>query len=52
MGTRIIAEVLIGLLDADGESYRSVFPKWRPTLGDRPGLFEIVDLLKVAGVAG
>lgn len=52
VGTRIVAEVLIGLLDADPESYRSVFPKWRPTLGERPGLFEIVDLLKVAGAAG
>ncbi|HEX6469919.1 MAG TPA: heme peroxidase family protein [Streptosporangiaceae bacterium] len=52
VGTRIVAEVLIGLLDADPGSYRSVFPKWQPTLGDRPGMFQVADLLKVAGVVG
>lgn len=52
VGTRLVAEVLIGLLDADPESYRSVFPQWRPTLGERPGQFMVADLLKVAGVVG
>ena len=49
--TVIIAETLIGLLDADPNSYRSVFPEWRPTLG-RAGSFSLVDLLRIAGVAG
>jgi hypothetical protein len=52
VGTRLVAEVLVGLMDADPNSYRSVFPRWRPTLGDRPGKFEIADLLKIAGVVG
>ncbi|WP_069764396.1 heme peroxidase family protein [Streptomyces sp. LUP47B] len=52
VGSRIVAEVLIGLLDADPSSYRSVFPRWRPTLAETPGRFEIADLLYVAGVVG
>jgi hypothetical protein len=52
VGSRIVAEVLIGLMDADPASYRSVFPRWQPTLGEREGRFEIVDLLYVAGVIG
>ncbi|MGW0737008.1 peroxidase family protein [Streptomyces sp. NPDC002851] len=50
VGTRIVAEVLTGLIDADPNSYRSVFPRWQPTLGDRPDRFEIADLLHIAGV--
>jgi hypothetical protein len=49
VGSRIVAETLIGLLDADPNSYRAAFPRWRPTLGD--GTFTMVDLLRVAGVA-
>ncbi|MGH3121880.1 MAG: peroxidase family protein, partial [Streptosporangiaceae bacterium] len=49
-GTVIVAETLIGLLDADPSSYRSAFPEWRPTLG-RDGTFSLVDLLRIAGVA-
>ena len=48
VGSRIVAEVLLGLLDADPASYRSVYPAWRPTLGD--GDFGVVDLLRFAGV--
>lgn len=51
IGTRIVAETLIGLLDADPNSYRSAFPAWRPTLAPPRGTFGIVDLLRVAGVA-
>lgn len=50
VGTRIISEVLIGLMDADPSSYRSVFPRWEPSLGERPGRFEVADLLYFAGV--
>jgi Animal haem peroxidase len=50
VGTRIVAETLIGLLNADPGSYRAAYPHWQPTLGVY-GRFGIVDLLKVAGVA-
>lgn len=50
VGTRIVAETLIGLLDADPGSYRSAYPAWRPTLANGEGSFGIVDLLRVAGV--
>jgi len=52
VGTRIVAEVLIGLLDADPASYRSAYPDWRPTLADACGQFGPADLLRFAGVAG
>jgi hypothetical protein len=29
---RLVGEVLVGIVDADGESYRAVDPGWRPTL--------------------
>lgn len=51
VGTRIVAETLIGLIDADPGSYRSAFPAWRPTLTSGSGSFGIVDMLRVAGVA-
>ena len=50
VGSRIVAETLIGLLDADPNSYRSAAPQWRPTLTD--GHFGIVDLLRIAGAPG
>lgn len=50
VGTRIVAEVLIGLLDADPTSYRSAYPEWRPTLADGYGRFTPADLLRFAGV--
>lgn len=50
VGTRIVAEVLIGLLDADPASYRSMFPRWQPTLANAEGVFEMADLLRLAGV--
>ncbi len=50
-GARIVAEVFIGILDADGLSYRNMFPKWRPTLPSAvAGTFTIVDMLNLAGV--
>lgn len=50
VGSRIVAEVLIGLLDADPASYRSAYPRWEPTLGSPSGRFGVVDLLRFAGV--
>lgn len=49
-GSRIVAETLIGLLDADPGSYRSAFPAWRPTLS-QGATFTIADLLRFAGAA-
>jgi len=51
VGSRIVAETLIGLLNADPNSYRSAYPDWRPTLPGSAGGFGMADLLRVAGVA-
>jgi hypothetical protein len=44
-GGRIVAEVLIGILDADPESYRANEPDWTPTLPARGERFGLTDLL-------
>lgn len=50
-GARMVAEVFIGVIDADGMTYRNMFPKWTPTLPSaQPGTFKIADLLNLAGV--
>jgi hypothetical protein len=46
VGGRLVGEVLVGIVDADGESYRAVDPGWRPILhAARPGRFGMADLL-------
>lgn len=51
VGSRIVAEVFLGLLDGDSLSYRSAYPIWKPTLpSSTPGDFKIADLLSFAGV--
>jgi hypothetical protein len=45
VGGRLVAEVLLGLLDADPESYRALEPSWRPTLPARGERFTLLDLL-------
>jgi hypothetical protein len=50
VGGRIVAEVLIGLLQADEGSYLATQPRWRPTLPARSGTFRMTDLLTFAGV--
>ncbi|UVT20692.1 MAG: peroxidase [Nitrospira sp.] len=51
VGSRIVGEVFIGLLQADKDSYLSVNRNWKPTLPSATrGDFEITDLLKFAGV--
>jgi hypothetical protein len=51
VGARIVAEVMIGLLQQDPDSYLSNNPRWRPTLpGRAEGAFTMVDLLTFAGV--
>lgn len=46
VGSLIVGEVLLGIVDGDPESFRSVEPSWRPTLPSRGGgRFTIADLL-------
>jgi len=46
VGGRIVGEVLVGIIDADPESFRSVDPQWRPTLpGHHTGSFGLADIL-------
>ncbi|MCU7729550.1 heme peroxidase family protein [Actinoplanes sp. KI2] len=50
VGGRIVAEVLIGLVRADPDSYLSVDDGWRPTLPSAsPDRYTLVDLLAFAG---
>jgi hypothetical protein len=56
VGGRIVAEVFLGLIQGDGESYLSQDPDWQPSLPTidpaRTGdAFLIIDLLRFAGVA-
>jgi hypothetical protein len=47
VGSRIVSEVFIGLLEGDFESFRAKQPEWKPTLG-RNNDFGIADLLRLA----
>ena len=50
---RIVAEVFIGLLQLDPDSYFSVQPNWVPTLPTHDGTpesFRMIDFLTFAGV--
>ena len=52
VGGRIVGEVLVGIIDADPDSFRAVDPAWRPTLPARAGAFGLADILvPVAGDA-
>ncbi|ADO69268.1 peroxidase family protein [Stigmatella aurantiaca] len=50
VGARIVAEVLIGMLQGDRQSFLNANPDWKPELGNSKGQFFIEDLLKFAGV--
>ncbi len=55
VGGRIVAEVMLGLLELDPDSYLNGRPsRWQPTLADRRGVvtgdFRMVDFLTFAGV--
>jgi len=53
MGARIVAEVFIGLLQLDPDSYLSVQPSWVPTLPTHDGTpesFRMIDFLTFAEV--
>jgi len=46
VGGRIVAEVIVGIIRTDPESYLTNDPDWRPTLpSHEPGSFKIRDLL-------
>jgi hypothetical protein len=44
VGGRIVGEVLVGIVDRDPESFRSVEPAWQPFLGEG-GDFSLADVL-------
>jgi hypothetical protein len=53
VGARIVAEVFVGLLQLDPDSYLSVQPDWVPTLPTHDGTpqsFRMIDFLTFAGV--
>ena len=53
VGARMVAEVFIGLLQLDPDSYFSVQPGWVPTLPTHDGSpqsFRMIDFLTFAGV--
>ncbi len=53
VGGRIVAEVIIGLLQADRRSYLSMQPDWTPTLSsETDDDFRMTDFLTFAEVAG
>ena len=49
VGGRIVAEVLVGLVQGDRQSYLRQDPDWTPTYGSG-GTFTAADLLRTAGV--
>ena len=44
VGGRLVGEVLVGIIDADPASFRSVDPEWQPTLPGRRGSFGLADI--------
>jgi hypothetical protein len=51
VGGRIVAEVLLGLIDNDPKSYRRALTEWSPELpSETAGQFTMADLLQFAGV--
>jgi hypothetical protein len=50
VGGRIVAEVLIGLIQSDPSSYLVQKPGWRPTLTSAGSSFRMKDFLTFAGV--
>jgi hypothetical protein len=53
VGGRIVGEVLVGIIDADPESYRAADRAWRPTLPSATSdTYGIVDLLRAPALAG
>jgi hypothetical protein len=51
IGGRIVAEVIVGLIEGDPSSYLSLEPDWTPSYGSND-TFVMTDLLNAAGVVG
>jgi hypothetical protein len=51
VGGRIVAEVLLGLLDSDPLSFLSVQPNWTPELAEDDGQFTMAHLIRFADPA-
>ena len=51
VGGRIVAEVFIGLLQLDPDSFLNSPSEFTPSLGAVPGRFQMTDFLTFAGVA-
>jgi hypothetical protein len=50
VGSRILSEVFVGMLELDNFSFLASNPQWRPTLPSaKAGEFEMTDLLNFAG---
>ncbi|MFY0563026.1 peroxidase family protein [Archangium lansingense] len=50
VGSRILAEVFVGLLECDASSFLASNPQWKPTLpSSKPGTFTMTDLLRFSG---
>ena len=49
VGSRILAETFVGLLEGSPCSYLSEDPSWTPTLGVTPGSFTMSDLVRIVG---
>jgi hypothetical protein len=50
VGSRIVAEVFVGLLDGDPSSFRKRRPGWTPSLpSKKPGQFTMGDLVRFVG---
>ncbi len=50
VGSRILAEVFVGLLEADSSSFLASHPDWKPILPAQiPGTFTMADLLNFVG---
>jgi hypothetical protein len=49
VGSTVVGEVFVGLLQADRNSWLNSQPSWRPTLGNR-GQFTMLDFLRFAEV--
>ena len=45
VGGRIVAEVLVGVIERDPESYLALDPTWQPTLPGHEGRFRLRDIL-------
>jgi hypothetical protein len=52
VGAGLVAEVFVGLLQSDSDSFLHAEPPFSPSLGPTPGRFTVVDLLTYAGVGG